>query len=222
VSGGGVRILLQDFAELFLSAGKFFGPETALRENAVQLHVRRLVLRSEAKFFDGFGELAGAVVADAEESAGLLAGRIGGEGGLKWRDRGPEVALLELGEAEVELYTGKLGVQGERFLVGAGGFGVPLQTGKVDAEAGEGGSVAGISSDDLLPDLSRLAELALLLERLSFGRVGRLGVRAGGNHEAKRQGYPPPRVFCRKSSQAVENRTDDFFERAKECRRVCK
>ena len=75
-----------------------------------------------------------------------------------------KVTLLELGETEIELHAGKLGIKSESFSVGGRCVGIILLLGEHHAQAGEGCGVVGVASGDRLPGLGSFGQLALLLE----------------------------------------------------------
>lgn len=179
VGGGGIGIVLEDSLKFSKRAGRDFGPDAALREDAEKLEIRGIGVGSHAQGGDGVGKTLGAVIAETEKRAGLETRRIGGKRGAERADSALEMAILELSEAEVELDSRELRIEGQSLAVSGGGFGIFLEAGKIDAQAGPSGGVAGSSGDDGLPYARGLVELALLLEGLSLRRAGRSRLRRG-------------------------------------------
>ena len=203
VGGGRIGIVFEDSLKFSKRAGRDFGPDAALREDAQELEIRGIGIGSDAQRRNGVGKAFGAVIAKTEKRAGLEIRRIAGERGAKRSDGALETAILELSEAEIELDSRKLGIERQSFAVSGGGFGIFLQAGQVHAKAGPGASVAGSAGDDGLPDLRGVIELALLLESLSlggrgdgrlwFGSMDRAG--EGERKGSEQKGYPHPPVF---------------------------
>ena len=86
-----------------------------------------------------------------------------------------EVALFELGEAEVELNRGELGIDSQGLLVGGSGFGIFLFFGKNDTQTSESRSIVRIARGHSAPRGGSFRQLPLLLERNGIRRGRRLG-----------------------------------------------
>lgn len=184
VGGGRIGIVLEDSLKFSKRAGRDFGPDAALREDAEELEIRGIGIGSDAQRWNGVGKAFGSVVAEAEKRARLEIRRIIGERGAEGSNGALELAILELSEAEVELDSGELGIERQSFAVSGGGVGIFLKAGQVHAEAGPSASVAGSSGEDGLPNVRGVIELTLLLEGLSLGGRGGGRLRFGSMDRA--------------------------------------
>ena len=95
---GGFRIQLQDVTKLIQRARIVFRPQTALRQDMMQLDIARVRFRRRFQLPSRFRKSLRSVIAEAQQDARLLTIRIGAESTLEWRDRCLKMSLLELGQ----------------------------------------------------------------------------------------------------------------------------
>ncbi len=121
----------------------------------MQLDIGRINLGRRLKIFDRLRILHAAIEAKAQQNACLLILRVSGQGSAERRDRRLEVALLELCQAQIQLYPRQLGIQGKGLFIGDGSLVKFLQLGEEDSHTGKGSSFLGSPLDDPTPDLNR-------------------------------------------------------------------